>query len=45
MGVFRDGQPQGAGFYGWEFEQQDGQRFLSIRKREGEPFAPAWLSS
>jgi hypothetical protein len=39
MGVFRDGQPQGTGFYGWEFIEEGGQRFLSIRKREGEPFA------
>ena len=39
MGVFRDGQPQGAGFYGWEFEEEGGRRFLSVRKREGEPFA------
>ncbi len=38
MGVFRDGQPQGTGFYGWEFIEDTGQRFLSIRKREGEPF-------
>jgi hypothetical protein len=39
MGVFRDGQTQGAGFYGWEFTEETGQRFLSIRKREGEPFS------
>jgi hypothetical protein len=39
MGVFRDDQPQGAGFYGWEFEEEGGRRFLSIRKSEGEPFA------
>ncbi len=38
MGVFRDGQPEGAGFYGWEFIEEGGQRFLSVRKREGEPF-------
>jgi hypothetical protein len=39
MGVFRDGQPQGAGFYGWEFREEGGQRYLPIRKREGEPFS------
>lgn len=39
MGVFRDGQPQGAGFYGWEFLEEGGMRYLSIRKREGEPFS------
>src|SRR5579862_9216777 len=39
MGVFHDGQPQGSGFYGWEFIEETGNRFLSIRKREGEPFS------
>jgi len=39
MGVFREGQTQGAGFYGWEFIEEGGGRFLSIRKREGEPFS------
>jgi hypothetical protein len=38
VGVFRDGQTQGTGFYGWEFIEDGGARFLSIRKREGEPF-------
>ena len=38
MGVFHDGQTQGAGFYGWEFIEETGQRYLAIRKREGEPF-------
>jgi hypothetical protein len=39
VGVFRDGQTQGTGFYGWEFVEEGGGRFLSIRKREGEPFS------
>jgi len=39
MGVFRDGQTQGTGFYGWEFIEEGGSRYLSIRKQEGEPFA------
>ncbi|MFN7996626.1 MAG: DUF4178 domain-containing protein [Bryobacteraceae bacterium] len=39
MGVFREGQTQGTGFYGWEFIEETGQRYLSIRKREGEPFS------
>lgn len=39
MGVFHDGGTQGAGFYGWEFIEETGQRYLAIRKREGEPFA------
>jgi hypothetical protein len=35
----RDGQGQPAGFYHWEFREQDGNRLLAIRKAEGEPFA------
>ena len=31
VGVFHDGQTQGAGFYGWEFVEETGQRYLSIR--------------
>jgi len=38
MGVFHDGQSQGTGFYGWEFIEESGERYLAIRKREGEPF-------
>ena len=39
VGVFRESQTEGAGFYGWEFVEEGGGRFLSIRKREGEPFS------
>src|ERR1017187_5776034 len=39
MGSFHDGQTQGAVFYGWEFIEEPGQRYLAIRKREGEPFS------
>ena len=39
VGVFHDGQTQGAGFYAWEFIEETGQRYLAIRKREGEPFS------
>ena len=39
VGAFHDGQAQGAGFYGWEFIEETGIRYLSIRKREGEPFS------
>jgi len=28
----------GRGFYGWQFQEQDGKRYLSVRKFEGEPF-------
>jgi len=38
IGVFHDGGTQGAGFYAWEFVEETGQRYLAIRKREGEPF-------
>ena len=31
--------PSAHGFYCWQFQEQDGKRFLSIRKVEGEPFA------
>jgi len=41
MGAFRDGAPEGKGFYGWEFRSEDGQRYLYVRKREGEPFSAA----
>jgi hypothetical protein len=39
VGVFHDGQTQGTGFYGWEFMEETGQRYISIRKREGEGFS------
>ena len=38
MGVFSDAAATGRGFYGWEFHEQDGKRYLSVRKFEGEPF-------
>jgi hypothetical protein len=44
MGVFSDGKDTGQGFYAWQFQEQDGKRFLNIRKYEGEPFAAAiWI--
>ena len=39
VGLFHDGQTQGAGFYGWEFREETGNRYLAIRKKEGEPFS------
>jgi hypothetical protein len=39
MGVFSAGGVSGRGFYCWTFQEQDGKRFLTIRKFEGEPFA------
>jgi hypothetical protein len=38
MGIFSDGAARGRGFYGWEFQEQDGKRFMVIRKFAGEPF-------
>ena len=41
MGVFSQGNTTGRGFYAWQFQEQDGKRFLNIRKYEGEPLAAA----
>jgi len=38
MGLFPDDASTGRGFYGWEFHEQDGKRWMVIRKFEGEPF-------
>lgn len=41
--VFTPERPAGRGFYCWRFGEQDGQRFLSVRKYPGEPFsATVW---
>jgi hypothetical protein len=38
--AWRDRRPaQPAGFYYWEFQEQNGNRLAAIRKVEGEPFA------
>ncbi len=34
----RDDQPRAAGYYYWEFREQDGSRLMAIRKPESEPF-------
>jgi len=39
IGIFRSPTSPGQGFYCWTFQEQDSQRFLSIRKFKGEPFA------
>jgi hypothetical protein len=44
VGLFHRDQPEGAGFYCWEFQEQDGDRFMQVRKAEGEPFA-AYISN
>jgi hypothetical protein len=38
VGIFREDASTGSGYYCWEFQEQDGKRFLTIRKFEGEPF-------
>jgi hypothetical protein len=38
-GVFSGGSATGKGFYAWQFQEQDGQRFMNIRKYQGEPFS------
>ena len=38
IGIYRDGQAQGTGYYMWEFREDGGTRLLNIRKGEGEPF-------
>jgi hypothetical protein len=44
MGVFSEGRDTGRGFYGWQFQEQDGKRYLGVRKFEGEPFtASIWV--
>ena len=39
IAIYRDGQPQGTGYYMWEFREDGGSRLLSVRKGESEPFA------
>jgi hypothetical protein len=41
MGVFSGPNATGRGFYCWQFQEQDSNRYLSIRKFQGEPFAAA----
>jgi hypothetical protein len=39
IGVFGAGNSTGTGFYAWQFQEQDGHRFLNIRKYQTEPFS------
>lgn len=39
LGIFRDNELQGTGCYAWRFQEENGTRFLTIRKFEGQPFA------
>ena len=38
VGFFGDNEMQGTGFYAWRFQEENGNRFLTIRKLEGQPF-------
>ena len=38
IAMYRDGQAQPTGYYMWEFREDGGNRLLTIRKGEGEPF-------
>ena len=44
MGLFTANNATGQGFYAWQFQEQDGKRFMNIGKHSGEPFAISiWL--
>lgn len=43
IGIFKDNEMQGAGCYAWLFQEDGGNRFLTIRKFSGQPFA-AYIS-
>lgn len=38
LGIFIDTSLQGTGCYAWHFQEQNGTRFLNVRKMEGQPF-------
>jgi len=39
IGVFRDNSLEGTGYYAWRFQEENGDRVLTVRKFEAEPFA------
>lgn len=43
VGEFREGESIGNGFYRWDFEEENGKRFLYIKKPQGEPFTATVL--
>lgn len=43
VGEFREGQDTGTGFYRWDFQEENGSRFLYVRKPEAEPFTGSML--
>ena len=43
LGVFSGGNSTGRGLYCWRFQEQDGKRYMTVRKAEGQPFeATIW---
>lgn len=38
IGYFKDDGAEREGYYSWDFQEQDGERILSVEKWEGEPF-------
>jgi hypothetical protein len=38
IGVFPDNQMEGQGCYAWRFQEENGTRYLTVRKSEGQPF-------
>ncbi len=44
MGLFTADNATGQGLYAWQFQEQDGKRFMNLRKHAGEPFAASiWI--
>ncbi|MDQ6666216.1 MAG: hypothetical protein M3Z23_17695 [Acidobacteriota bacterium] len=43
IGEFRDRQEIGAGMYRWDFQEENGKRFLYVKKPQGEPFSAVVL--
>ncbi len=43
VGEFRDGQEIGNGFYRWDFAEENGKRFLYVKKPQAEPFTATVL--
>lgn len=38
IGTFADGQMEGTGCYAWRFQEENAERYLTVRKAEGRPF-------
>ena len=38
IGYFKDCGSDGEGYYSWDFQEVDGERYVTVEKWEGEPF-------